>query len=973
MAITDHGTLAGVPAFYQSCQKHGVKPIIGLEAYVVPDRLKHEDFKKHSGKIMRAGYHITLLARNLEGYRNLIRLNNISHMEGFHFRPKIDHASLAKHAAGLTVLSGCVGSEVSDLAMMGDVDRGAQMLGWLTEVVGRDHTYIETMENGMKDDMQRRANVGLYELARRTGLPLVPTNDTHYLTEDHQRFHNLMFKAEGALEEGRAAKTGGKARKQLDGYDGLYHLKTPEEMQRTFGDLTRNTLWVAEQIETFDIFSKEMRLPSKLKAPHAMLTTLAQAGLSNRGLSGKPVYEARLRHELAVIDHLGFSNYFLTTRDIISLLRDAGCPVGWGRGSSGASLVCYCLEITHVDPIRYNLLFERMLSADRPDWPDVDIDIPRSRRDEVLEKISTTFGADRVAHIATFQTFRPKMLIRDLCKVFGLNQNVSDRWSGLVPFDVKDWEDLSKSDAFEALQAELSKSREGLLLLESMVELLGVQRHVGVHASGVVISDVPIAEYLPVRMEKVRDQRRMVTQYTMDHLAPFGFLKFDILGLKTLDVIHAAAQEVGVDLHQLDVEDPKPYAMIASGQVDGMFQLDAAALCADLCKKVKPATMMDLATILAVNRPGVMDSDQYGIYLGRRNHTQEVSYWHPELQPSMEDHYGVPIFQEDLMTVAMTLAGYAPAEAYGIMKGVAKKDMKIIDKHLTTFADRARAMGRVTEETLRQITDQFKAAGRYSFNRSHAVVYAHVTYACAWLSTYHPVTFFKWLISCADDEKERSKYLSGAMNRGIKIAYPHVNRSEGNLTADGQELRMGLLAIRGVGPITVREILAARPFKTAEEILKVANRTVYAHLWAAHALEGLEGLDRHPPAVLKKASEVLGVEPAGLTEEYGDVMELVRAVPTMQIQAEPGSAVVLISDARNHKTGKGDPMMFLDMIDAFGPAINGVIFKEALRVCKPEKHRVYHAVLKRSNRGGFIVDQLTPAEAVRQAYAARKA
>jgi len=275
LSLTDHGTLAGVPEFVKACNRHGVKPIIGLEAYVVPDRLRHEDFKKWSGKTMRAGYHITLLAKNFEGYRNLIRLNNTSHIEGFYFRPKIDHATLAKHASGLTVLSGCVGSEVSDLAMMGDLDRGTQLLGWLTEVFGRDDVFIEVMENGMKDDMQRRASTGLHELARRTGLPLVPTNDTHYLTEDHQRFHNLMFKAESALEEGRAEKTGKKARKSLDGYDGLYHLKTPAEMVKVFGDLTRNTLYVAERIEAFDIFSKEMRLPSKLKHPHAMLTTLA--------------------------------------------------------------------------------------------------------------------------------------------------------------------------------------------------------------------------------------------------------------------------------------------------------------------------------------------------------------------------------------------------------------------------------------------------------------------------------------------------------------------------------------------------------------------------------------------------------------------------------------------------------------------------------------------------------------------------
>ena len=978
ISCTDHGILTAVPEFVQACTKAGIKPIIGMEAYVCPDRRRHEKFKTAVGRLSAAGYHLTLLARNIEGYRNLIRLTNIGHTEGMSFRPKVDAETLAKYSAGLICLTGCVSSELNDFALAGAQERAHKLLGWFTEVYGAGNVFIEVMENGMKADLQRKSNAVLLELARQFGLPVVPTNDTHYLLPEHQRFHNLMFQANAHEEEAAAEARGKKARtNKMTGYDGIYHLKTPDEMYRVFGDLARNTLILADQIEAFDIFSKEVRLPQRVKDPQAMLTMLAQSGLANRGLSDRPEYRARLQHELDVIGKLGFANYFLTTHEIIGILRSINCSMGWGRGSGGSSLACYCLEITDVDPVRYGLLFERFISADRPDWPDIDIDIPRSRRDEIIEQVIARFGADRVAHISTVQTFRPKALLRDVCRISEISQKTADRWSSLVPWDAKDWKDLSESDGFEALEKELKQSQPGQLALEAMQEVLGVQRHDGVHASGIVISDIPVVDFLPVRSVKVGDKRRLATQYTMNYLAPFGAFKFDVLGLKTLDVIHTTAKDVGVDLRTIPVEDPKPYELVAEGRVDGMFQLDAAPGCADLCRQVRPANMMDLMTILAVNRPGVMNSEQYGIYLQRRKGLEAVQYVHPDLRPFLQDHYGVPIYQEDLMVMAMIVAGYTPVEAYGLMKGVGKKDMTIIRKHLETFSGRARALGLVDALQLQQIVEQIEAAGRYSFNRAHSCSYAHVTYACAWLSCYHPLHFFKHLIAFADDKEERSKYLSAAMNRGIKIVAPNVNTSEALTTVDGDALRLGLTSIHGIGSMTVKDIMAARPFRHASEVLSAVNRSVYSALWAAKALEGIQGLDEHPPAAHLGESQVLGVSLGQLADEYRDVMRLVSAVPSHSVGDEPQSIVVQVDEVRPQKIKKegkneGKMMAFLELVDVFGPKIKAVMFPEAYAGCKPQEKGVYQAIVIKSARGGLIVKQLVPAEDIRLANSVRR-
>jgi DNA polymerase-3 subunit alpha len=965
IALTDHGTLSGIPEFFKECKDAGIKPILGLEAYVVPNLNEKKPFKSPSGRKVMSGFHITLLAKNLVGFKNLVRLNNIAYQKGFYFRPKIDMAALVQHHEGLIVLSGCMASEFSDFLLAGQVDGAVQLARQFMAVFGQDY-FIEIMDNQMKKDDQRLLLPKSIEVAKALHIPVVPTNDSHYVLEKHKGYHDLMIKLSRSQYQRKVKK--GAEQEDVQGYDGIYHVKQYEEMIKVFGDCTNNTLAVVDRIENFDIFDKTIHLPNPVNNAHQILAMIAKAGLKERGLDGKPEYEQRLARELGVVERLGFSNYFLTTLEIIEIIRKADCPVGWGRGSGGGSLICYCLRITDVDPIKFGLLFERFISDDRPDYPDIDIDIPQTRRDEIIEKIKQHFGAQNVAHISTANTFKPKVIIRDVCREYNINQKTADLWSSLVP-DI--FESYEESIANTQLEVELAKTQDGQFILDAFKELLGAQRHLGVHASGIVISDRAIVDNLPVRREILPGgaEGRLLTQYTMNFLDKFGFLKFDILGLKTLDVIYETAKEVGVDIKNIPLDDTKVYDMIGAGQVEGMFQLDRSKTCAELCKQVKPKNIMELSTVLALHRPGVMGSDQYNLYIKRRNRMEEVRFIHPEVKAILQDTYGIPVFQEDLMRIAVILGGYTPTESENLRKGVGKKDMTIVRKHLETFTQRARALGKISDEQIKQIVQQIEAAGQYSFNKSHAVVYGYVSYACGWLSAHHAVSFFGKLISLADDEEERTKYLSAAIDRGIKLFPPDINRSQRGLTVERDGLRMGLLSVKGIGEITAKEIIAGRPYKDIVQVLNAVNRSVYSVLYAVGALKHISGVANHPPAVIVDAADVLGIGTQEMREAYADVVKIVHAVPFREIAGEARSAVVKIADITPYTDKNSKKMAFLKLIDVHGPQSEAVMFQEAFKAYPPEKNKVYHAVIARTGRGSLQVSVLIDAEVVRKMHA----
>lgn len=973
LAITDHGTMEGVPEFVVACQKTGIKPIIGLEAYMVPNRREKAFFKTPLGKESRSGYHLTLLAKNLVGFRNLVKLTNISYIHGFYYRPKIDWKDLEAHHEGLIVLSGCVGSELNNLVLAGQMKPAEDLIGKFREVF-KDDFFLEIMENLMAKSDQRTAATGVVELARKLKMPVIPTNDTHYLRAEHREFHTLMFRVSRSQDKTKEGATEGEKKKSggfQHGYDGNYHMKTPEEMTQLFGPFVPNTLAVAERVEAYDIFDKKAKLPSELSDPHNVLVAVARAGLARRGLAGKPEYESRLEREMATINRLGFSNYFLATREIIEIVRDCNCPLGWGRGSGGGSLICYCMDITDIDPIRYNLLFERFISDNRPDWPDIDLDIPQSRRDEILEKMTEKFGTDRVAHIATNNTFRPKALIRDICREYGVASRISDRWSAMAPPLFESYEkDIAGSDLEKELMDEKNSSKlfNPRFILNAFKELIGAHRSVGVHASGIVISNQKIGDYLPVRTIEIDGKNRLVTQYTMNWLDKFGFLKFDILGVQKLDVVYSAAAEIGVDIKSIPTDDPEPFKLISKGQVEGMFQLDASKNCAELCRQIKPATMMELATILAVNRPGVLDSGEYRVYIRRRQGVESVSYVHPDLQTILKDNYGILIFQEDLMQMAVILAGYTLSETENLRKGIGKKDMAVVRPHLDKFIEQATKLGKVDVASIRQVANQIEAAGRYAFNKSHAVGYGYLTYACAWLAAHHSLVFFKWLITLAPDEEDRVKYLSAAMSRGIKILPPDVNRSGLGVTQEGVALRLGIRSVKGIGEATAKEITSHRPYKSAAEVLDAVNRNIYAALWSAGALLNLPDAAKYPPINPPEEADVLGISLRSI-EKYRDVVDKIKAVPFWEIEAEARAVVVKVREIKEIKDSHDRKMAFLTVMDMHGPRSEAVMFWEAFKAFPPELEKVYWGVMARTGRGGFQILQLHDIEKQRASWA----
>ena len=959
IALTDHGTLGGVPEFFLACQKVGIKPILGIEAYYVSDASNKKVFKSASGRDVRVGYHLTLLAKNLIGFNNLVRLNNFANIHGFYYKPKIDWKMLEKYHEGLIALSGCVSSEFND-QILGDNSKEAERVAKRFLGLFGEDFFIEVMENGMTEELQRSVTKGAIPLAKKLGIKIVPTNDTHYLVAESKEYHDMMFKISKRQDVKKKAYYG---KKSQTGYDGVFHLKSFEEMYKLFGNLVLNTKIVSDRIESYDILHKQIRLPNQMDDSHNILTMMAKGGLIRRGLGGKPEYMDRLNKELAIVNQMQFSNYFTTAKEIIEIIRESNCPLGWGRGSGGSSLICYCLEITDVDPLKYSLLFERFISEHRPDWPDVDIDIPASHRDGIIRKMIGRFGSGKVAHISTCNTFKPKMLIRDICREMNISRADTDRYSALVPFGAQKYEDILDTKLEEAL----SKNSQGRFLMKAFHELVGVHRHAGIHASGIVISCDEVADFIPVRQEEVDGEDRLVTQYTMDYIDKFGFLKFDILGLKRLDVIHAAAQEANIDIRSINFENEKPFELISQGQVTGMFQLDASKTCAELCKEIKPSNITDIAIILALHRPGVMDSDQFGIYLRRRKKQEETQYFHPGLEPILRDTLGVCIFQEDLMRMSVIFAEYTPAEVENLRKGIGKKDMSIIHKHLKIIEERAKRLGR---SYIDQVLQQIEAAGRYSFNRSHAVEYAHVTYACAYLSFYHPLEFFKHLVSSAADDKERSTYLSALINRNIKLLPPDVNISDKQTSISEGALRLGLRSMKGVGDMTVKEIFSHRPFTDAKYVVEVVNSNVYSSLHAAGALGSVPNVDKYPPKDQLEEVDVLGISLQGLMKDYGDIVKIIGAIPSKDVGAGSTNILIKITDVRITTDKNKKTMAFLTGVDVYGPKIDGLVLFASNYDAKnpPEKGMVYQAIVSRTGLGSLAVHQLLSATSIRQAH-----
>ncbi|MBA2358048.1 MAG: DNA polymerase III subunit alpha [Actinobacteria bacterium] len=792
VALTDHGSLAGAVELYKAAAKEGVKAVLGCEMYVADDRRAHQK-----------GYaHLTLLAESNEGYGNLIKLASAGYLEGYYYKPRVDWELLEAHAPGLVALSGCLSGRVCKAFEENrDADAAAE-LDRLAQVFGRDSTYVELQNAGL--DLQGRINPKLTKLAAESGLPLVATGDVHYLRHDDARAHEALL----CIQSGDSLKNPNRWRFDTD----QFFFKTPAEMALDFPgqeDALRRTLEVAERCNvTMEL--GQIRLP-QYPTPGGRdafdyLVELCEKGLGKRYETVTPELTERLRYELKTIREMGFADYFLIVWDFIAFAKRNGIGVGPGRGSSAGSLVAYSLEITDIDPIRYELLFERFLNPGRKSMPDIDIDFAVEGRDRVINYVTEKYGRDRVAQIITFGTMAARAAVRDAGRVLDVPYGVVDRIAKLIP------EGPGQSlDACLKGGQELRSAVEADPVAKEIVELArpleGLVRQDSIHAAGVVIGDRPLTEYVPLQ-QKGADQE-LVTQFKMGDVEALGLLKMDFLGLRNLDVIDKAVALVGggLDMTTIPLDDRKVYEMLARGEATGVFQFESSGM-REALRQVRPTGFEDLIALVALYRPGPMG--YIPVYGKRKAGQEQVAYADQRLKPITAPTHGICIYQEQYMEIAKQLAGFSPAEADDLRKAIGKKIRALMDSLKDKFLEGAAGQS-VTPAVAKQLWEDMEKAADYSFPKAHAACYALIAYRTAFLRANHPCEYMAALISSVMNTKDRVPiYVNACDEMGIEVLPPDVNESQCDFAVVEGKIRFGLNAVKNVGDPAARAILRAR-------------------------------------------------------------------------------------------------------------------------------------------------------------------
>ena len=787
-----------------------MKPIIGCEAYLAPgSRQQREGLLAHNDY-----YHLILLATNLKGYHNLIKLSSKAYLEGFYYKPRMDKELLQEHHEGLIALSGCLSGEVPYLIGQQDMEQAAQTAGQYREIFGKDHYYLEVQANGL--DHQLIANRGLVDIHKKLGIPLVGTNDCHYLKKEDARPHEIML----CLQTGKTLSDTNRLKFDTD----QLYVKSTEEMIAEFSELPEavlNTCRIAEQCSP-DLNYGTLSLPH-YQVPEGLthetyLETLAKEGLAER-LAARPsslppeAYQLRLQEELAVLTQMGYAGYFLVVWDIIKFARSRGIPVGPGRGSAAGSLIAYALSITDLDPLVYNLLFERFLNPERVSMPDIDMDFCMDRRGEVINYVIEKYGEDHVCQIITFGTLGAKAAIRDVGRVMDIPYAEVDRVAKLVPTQLN----ITLKDALTQeprLQELVDSDTRMQELMTTAQSLEGLARHASTHAAGVVISQKPLMEHVPLYKTA---NNEIVTQYSMTDIEKVGLVKFDFLGLKTLTMIHHAVAMVNqsrtpeerLDSERLPLNDAETYALLASGKTSGIFQLESSGM-RNLLVRIKPECFEDLIAILALYRPGPLESGMVDDFIKRKHDPSKIAYDPPELESILKETHGVIVYQEQVMAIANRMAGFSLGQADLLRRAMGKKKHEEMAQQKELFLDGAKANG-FTEKKAEKIFDQMAYFAGYGFNKSHSAAYALVTFQTAYLKTHHPREFMAALLTSEMGNTDKMVgYFTECRERGIPILPPDVNESQKNFTIVEGGIRFGLAAIKNVGGSAIESIIARR-------------------------------------------------------------------------------------------------------------------------------------------------------------------
>jgi DNA polymerase-3 subunit alpha len=801
VTLTDHGSLAGAVELYREAGKQGIKPILGCEVYLADDRRE-----------LKKGFaHLTLLAESNEGYSNLIKLVSAGWLEGYYYKPRVDWELLERHAKGIVALSGCMSGRVAKALLDGNKGGAQAELARLRDVFGADSTYVEIQNAGI--EVQARLNRDLAELGAALDLPLVATGDVHYLRHEDAQAHDALL----CIQSGETLSNPDRWRFETD----QFYFKTPEETAADFPDhpeALARTLEIAERcnvtMELGGILLPTFPVPDGRDA-FDYLVELCEKGLGRRYERETPELQERLRFELRTIKEMGFADYFLIVWDFIQFAKREGIGVGPGRGSAAGSLVAYCLEITDIDPIRYDLLFERFLNPGRKSMPDIDIDFSVHGRDRVINYVREKYGSDRVAQIITFGTMMARAAVRDAGRVLDVPYGQVDRIAKLIPEGPKVYLEESLRPGAE-LKADYDASEETRRIVDLARPLEGLVRQDSIHAAGVVIGDRPLTEYVPLQ-QKGPDQE-VVTQFPMGDVEALGLLKMDFLGLRNLDVLDEAIALVGgdLDLRTLPLDDPETYEMLRRGDATGVFQFESSGM-REALRQVKPTEFEDLIALVALYRPGPMS--YIPVYGRRKAGGEAVAYADPRLEPITGPTYGICIYQEQYMEIAKRLAGFSPAEADDLRKAIGKKIHALMASLKDKFLEGCAASG-VTPAVGTQLWKDMEQAQDYSFNKSHAACYALIAYRTAYLKAHHPAEYMAALISSVMNTKDKVPfYVSACKEMGIEVLPPDVNSSQVDFAVVEGRIRFGLNAVKNVGETAARAIVAARaeggPFQTA--------------------------------------------------------------------------------------------------------------------------------------------------------------
>ena len=801
LALTDHGNLFGGLEFYQKARKAGIKPIIGCEIYIARD-----SHKKPHHKTQNPYNHLTLLVRDRTGYQNLLKLATTAYLEGFHYRPRIDKETLARHAAGLSCLSGCLSGEISDLVQAGKMPQAERTAVELRDLFGKEHFWLELQRNGI--EIQARLNEALVDISARTGIPLVATNDIHYLRAEDCHTQDVLL----CINTG--AKRADEKRFRMDTQTLFF--RTGAEMAHEFRDLPQTlpaTLDVAEQVALeleFGTYHLPVFTPDEGGSPETLFDRLCAQGLVVRYGSGNARAEERLEYEKRVIRQMGFVSYFLIVWDLIRWAREHAIPVGPGRGSAAGSIVAYVLDITRVDPLRYDLLFERFLNSARISMPDIDIDFCKEGRERVLEYTRARYGAERVSQIGTFATLSARSVIRDVGRTLDLPLSEIDKLAKMVPQgpNAPSLAEAVEDDAELAAERKLERYKD---LFDFSIKLDGLARRISTHAAGVVIADRPIVEYVPLCTNK----QDVVTQWPAKQLEDLGLLKMDYLGLRTLTILQMALRLIersGVkppDLDRLALDDKRTYALLNRGETLGVFQLESEGM-RKLLARLKPDCFEDLIACLALYRPGPLESGMADMFIRRKHGQEKIDYPHASLEPLLRDTYGCIVYQEQVMLISNALGNFSLNEADNLRKAMGKKQPEIMNKYSAQFVAGAVKNG-CAEQAAKETWEGIVKFGGYGFNKSHSTAYALITWQTAFLKAHHRIEFLAANMSCEMQSSDKIKeFLDDSRKSGIRVLPPDIQRSRWEFVPEDGAIRFGFGAIKGTGEKAIEGVSAAR-------------------------------------------------------------------------------------------------------------------------------------------------------------------